>query len=495
MIQDTIKIHDQYQFEIKLGYGLEKGYKNTNYAIETYIFIPKSIHINRYTYTKNDFYNDIKSYIRLKTPAIPLKELITGDNSPLKKLGKQLAEATKEPSESSFLNYEQELKLFCCISKSSLRDHLILLSKSNSSLETENLVKEYISSIKKIHEGFKKLKTAFITTAILKDIAALYNFADEYLSILIEAHTYHLLKKVKKNNVSLKKYKPALFEIIKNELNHRQEHNYRSIPEENTDNEEMLFRASVLKKYMSNILFLDTHVQQEGKIIEQFFLGLIAGLSMIMATAIAFLSQHKYGALTFQFFLALIISYMFKDRIKEILRYYISGHLKKLFFDYKVKIFSNHKHIIGLCKESFNFVKEQKTEKQIVKIRNIDHITELENERVGEKIILYRKRIKIYAKKLQKIYPDSAVQGITDILRFNITKFINKMDNPLKALHILKENEYKKIYGQRVYHLNMVLKYSTNKNSFYKRFRIILNRNGIKRIEKVPLEAEKSELV
>ncbi len=46
-------------------------------------FIPNSLDVNRYTYTKNNFYNDLKTNIRLTTPVYLLREIAEGDNSPI----------------------------------------------------------------------------------------------------------------------------------------------------------------------------------------------------------------------------------------------------------------------------------------------------------------------------------------------------------------------------------------------------------------------------
>jgi deoxyxylulose-5-phosphate synthase len=84
------------------------------------------------------------------------------------------------------------------------------------------------------------------------------------------------------------------------------------------------------------------------------------------------------------------------------------------------------------------------------------------------------------------------IEGINSIMRFDISKFLHKMDNSRKDIFILKKNTYKEIYGERVYHINLVIKYITYKDTVFKKFRIVLNRNGIKRIEEVFSEKENS---
>ena len=79
---------------------------------------------------------------------------------------------------------------------------------------------------------------------------------------------------------------------------------------------------------------------------------------MLFATAVLFVSQSFYGPLTLPVFLALVVGYMFKDRIKEILRVYFSQMVSSVLFDHKTRIYSNPNRPIGICRESFDFVDE-----------------------------------------------------------------------------------------------------------------------------------------
>jgi hypothetical protein len=97
----------------------------------------------------------------------------------------------------------------------------------------------------------------------------------------------------------------------------------------------------------------------------------------------------------------------------------------------------------------------------------------------------YRFEIKMGYKALEDIYKDYKMEGINNIMRFDISKFLSKMDNPQKSLFILDALGHKEIIGKRVYHLNLIIKYTSMLETTYKRFRIVLNREGIKRIEEV----------
>jgi hypothetical protein len=70
-------------------------------------------------------------------------------------------------------------------------------------------------------------------------------------------------------------------------------------------------------------------------------------------------------------------------------------------------------------------------------------------------------------------------------MRFNIERFLSKMDNPAKPIFVIHENGFKQIFAKRVYHLNLIIKYTFDNKSIYRRFRIILSRRGIRSIEMV----------
>ena len=196
-----------------------------------------------------------------------------------------------------------------------------------------------------------------------------------------------------------------------------------AIPTDRNNNEQLIFRRNVLKKYMHNVLFLDTRTRREGKVIEQGLFGIAAGISMLFATVVLFLSQSLYGPLTLPVFLALVIGYMFKDRIKEMLRVYLSRKVSSLLFDHKTRIYSDPRHPIGYCRESFDFVDEAKVPDRIMKIRDRDHMTEIQSEWVSEGVLRYRKRIKLSSRAIAAAYRDIDTDGINDIMRLNVAEF------------------------------------------------------------------------
>jgi len=486
MMESTVKAHDQYQVELKLVYPFPPGSSPTHYELDLYIFAPRSLGVSPETYTKQQFYTDLQAYIRVKTPSISLIQFENGSSSPLGRLRDVLELTARHAPKKPPTQYESQIKLFCCIFKSAIRDFVTYIHETAHTEDRERLVRQYVTIVQRIAGGYRDLQVIIQTPGIEQRTLDLYLFGDEYLSMVIEDHTYHLL-----DNLTVPGSSPdpelniQLLALIDHEVRYRRRRGYASIPAEQEDNEKLVFRKSVLKINMASILFLDTKTEKEGSLVEHSLLGVAAAVAVIFATAVAFISQSIYGSLTLPFFVAIVVSYIFKDRIKEILRLYFFRKMTSFIFNHKTHIRDATHNVVGICKESFEFIGDRKIPPEVREQRNRDHITEIENGWIGEQILLYRKRIHLFPERVRNVFSQHQVAGVNDILRFNIQEFLRKMDDPKKHLFVMDDEGYHRIKGTRVYHLNLIMRLTHDQHRSQTHYRIVLNRRGIKRIEQV----------
>ncbi len=306
-----------------------------------------------------------------------------------------------------------------------LRDQVEELEGVDTFLVVANS-REYIAVANALRRHDKRVVVIAEETKVARELRLC---ADEFVSLTVEWYAYQLLETLRTTrNGALNQHKARLLELIRNEISYRRDCSYPSIQNQDSDNEVVIFRKSVLKKYVENVLYLTIRSGREGTIVEQSAFAIAAGLSMVFATAVAFLFQQKFGNLTIPFFVALVISYMFKDRIKEILRVFLSARIRRFFFDRRLKIFSmsndsKKKDQIGVCRESVEFVREANLPLSIWKLRDRDHITEIENGWVGEAVILFRKQIRLYPEWFRRMRDYYPVDGINDIIRINFSKY------------------------------------------------------------------------
>ena len=180
----------------------------------------------------------------------------------------------------------------------------------------------------------------------------------------------------------------------------------------------------------------------------------------------------------------LVITYMGKDRIKELARYYFAHRKGSKYFDNKANI-SVGNHNLGWIKEGVDFLQPGNVPQEVVQLREKLAITPAERHIKDDKVLLYRKWVHI---DREKLIANSAyhTDGINDIIRLNVGSFLHKMDNAYVPLSMLDEDDNLcRIDCKKVYFLNIVMQYQYDGKTSYKRFRVSLSREGIESIKEI----------
>lgn len=491
MIKDTIKIHDRYTFELKLEFPAEDGVNITEYNVNSWLFIPAALEINKVTFPKEAFFNSLKNLIRFTTPVCLLRDMTVGENSPVSKLEKAAFRFSSQPIAENRVKYVQRLKLFASVFAKSLQDSIDLAKKIKPVEDQIHLFDAILKETEIALSAYRAVIPKLRVPTLKKKDFNRFLLTDEYISLLTEYKLLRMgefLERTGKSGEVKSQLLQKIFSFARKEMDYRVEQGYMSVIEPESDNEAFLHRISMLKKYAGSTLFLNVQTSRDGQLAEQLLFSLAAGLSMVFATAVAFWSQSKYGNFTMPFFVALVLSYMAKDRIKEIARGYMSGQLNKLFYDFRTLITNSDGYELGFIKESMSYPDFEKLPEEIRSARRRTINTDVEYEPKDEKIISYRKRIHIYSKKLRRSERAKDFAGITDVMRFNLTSFIRMMDDPERDLLYPTGTGVHYVKGHRVYHLNLLINYISPTGTNFKRFRIVLNRQGIVRIDRIKIK-------
>lgn len=497
-VHQRVRAHDQYQVEFKLDYQLSPA-KRTRYQITTYIFVPPSLAIRSDTYSKTEFYRDIQNYVRLQTPLLPLNRLRHDPDSPLVTLAARLA---CEDS-ACLAEAEQEiianLKFLRAILKSSLRLELRRVRRAYSDrtppadeplAKAHALVRQTIQEVDAIIAHFRQVGQPLSALPADHPVLQAYRLADESISLVYEEFLLALFRLViRQRSKPTAELERCIEAAVQREVAHRQRTGYASLLQPDSDNEAFLHRTSMLKKYASSILYLSPRVEREGTAIEQVLLAFAAGLSMIFATVVAFYFQLRYGQFTFPMFAALVVGYMFKDRIKESARSFFAHSLRSILFDRRIVVRTRDgKEKLGYLREKVTYPSMRQVPPQILAARNRSQITELENQGQDENVICYTKEVILRADAFRRMATGGPpITGITDIMRYDVRPYLRKMDDPIERKYYLQQGKLYEARCHKVYYLNIVSVYtSEGKQGFQRveRTRVALTRKGIKRIER-----------
>ncbi len=486
-----IHLRDKWQIELKSEFAPLSDKLTNTFTQEFYLFIPNSLHINEETYSKEQFYLDRTLLIRYKTPEFSLHELCDPQNSysPLTKLHHLLkCEKTFE----IFSKIEDELKLLGNIFRSAVREDVkAIINNARSNLSIEENTQKLCQDIESFRKDFILRENAFLNDWNVEHINHCFFYIDEFISTSINYYLTGLLSEIRIRlpDVSKQTTDPVCL-ILETERQHRKKHLQEpSITDEDSiSNEYILYRNSLLNKYILDTLLLKT----SGGTIKNRFRNLIGSLSAGIAMLFFFVLYVFQGQVfiinSLPFILLTVILYILKDRIKEWLKASSYKQFSRWFYDYSTDILSaDDSTRLGKLNESISFINEDEISEDIEQIRNREFHNVLEKIKRPEQVIYYKKELTIYNKKVKE---DSRKQAINLIFRFNINRFLNKADNPTHDYLKIDPESFKFIRAKlpKVYHINIILKLSyfdKNRRQVVelKKFRLVIDKNGIKRIE------------
>ena len=491
MIKESVKKYGDYSLEIKFKFRPNAALrfrKYRKYKVDTYFFLPREMGVNKKNYTNKDFYREINSYIKIDPIKLPFSELVKEDDDLSQNLVSSFVNLIPD-DESSIDNMETLLKVYLSVFKKSIKRELRSINKAGDTDEKIRLTERLLENLDKGVLFFRSLH-AHIKEKNNNDSNKIYLIGDEYISTVIIKYLYVLFQYFNKNNDNNKLVKEHISERIRLEHNHRKKNDFPIIVKKdfNKENEKILYRWSVIYNYINNKLIIATRFDKENKWLIQFYYSIAAGIAMIFATAVAFYYNSVYGNFTAKFFVVLVVSYMFKDRIKDWIKDLINYLLKKETYDHTINIFNEKDQNIGLISQGFSFMPSNNLPQDIINARQ----TNIENEIQDisfEKIMHYKSKTKIDAFKLFKMFKNIKIRGVNDITYFNTSPLLMRMENPdTEIVFLNNKNELESFKSEKVYHINMILKYEYLNNTKLSKYRIVLNRNGIKKVEKVNLK-------
>ncbi|WP_331775975.1 hypothetical protein [Sulfurospirillum sp. 1612] len=465
-----IKITNSNEFEIKVSYPADENKKKTQYNISIYMFLPESLGIDEQTYSKQAFYSHYLGYIRLITPEYNVQTL----SKRLSNLIEFFKTGMNEEEKFEYINYE--IKMIVCSYVNYLKDFTHNIEDNGVDAEKMRI---FVEDIKKFDD--LKIEIFTLSNASKQDnIKHLISFSAEYISLVTQNYLFLINLSLRKNESLHRDTIGKIITVINDEIAFEKENKMPYISTDERMNEKVIFRHGIFKKYFYSILFLKQDSQKDAVKIRQIYYALAAGIAMLFATSVVFYMQQKYGKFTAPFFAALVISYMFKDRIKDIFKNYFEQKLKIKAYDFRNKIYDMERQkLFGFIKERVQFIKKETISEDIKNTRLLNTDNRISTWFVNENILKYEKNITLINKNIKDAYGNS-IKGITDIMRFDITRFTRKMDESKVPLYRVNQNN---IYGTKVYHLNVVVDFSSEDHKNIHKIRLILTKKGIKRIE------------
>jgi len=486
--------HDRFQVEMKHFYRLQPS-GQSQYQITTYIFLPQSLGVHSGVYSPREFYRRAQNYVRLRTPDFSLQGLRTQPRSPLVQLQNILSVEGWEQDIQKCKRVVTSLKFLRAILNSRLDRYLRRMNPragravpdpaAHVNAEAARYIEDVSDFASYFREVVGQIQGVNASPALIQD----YRLTEESISLVLEESylaAYLLVEQYSAGDEKLPLC-AGLETLIEQESAYRRALGSSTQLQPGSDNEEYLLRASALKKFTSNVLYLSASVEAEGRTLEQLLFAVAAGVSMIFATVIAFYFQARFGTFTFPVFMALVVGYMFKDRIKEVGRLLSVRLLRNYLFDRRIILETyDRSHELGYLREKFNFVTVADVPEAARELRRRGQATGLEGDGQEETVISYTKSVTLLSQRFESIYPGGPpLTGVSDILRLDVRPFLHKMADPVQRKPLLREGRIEWVRARKIYHVHLVSVMEGGKDDKprYTSSLLTLNRKGIVRVE------------
>jgi len=500
-LRSKIRVHDKHRLEIKLDFDLDDVEK-TSYSVETYFFIPRSLNAGPHNYHKEQFYDSCQRYIRFSTPKISLSRMCDAslEYSPLTRIRKKMQEVQAGDNSTDLIEKIcYEIKLLGCVVRGELRDNVKQFIEDYSLAGVtnilENSVKAFLADFRNFLKEFDSLRTEMSVSIVPVKVKETFAFCDEYVSLSIEEHLGSLAYGIQqspefKTKDSVRSFHKLITDIMREEEEYRKERAYPSVFDKKSTNELLIYRRGVLKKFVSSVLFIRAEFS-EWEALTQIIFGFAAGVAMLFATVISVYYQNRYTTTSVPFVTALVISYIFKDRIKDWIKFSFSKKLAHWISDRKIDVIDPDTFkSIGELKEGFTFIKHENLPPDVYRLRNADYLTSVDSEGRPERIFKYKKKINLKPRSIMRNH--ARRKGINDIMRFNMARLIQQADDPVADYNYFDSSSgiMRQAECSRVYHINVIVRYTYvdregEEQEYFERHRLVVNKNGILRKEEV----------
>ena len=514
-VRFEVDLHDRQQLEIELAYPLSHHQEST-YDVEMYLFIPRNVGVGSQNYSKETFYNDLRAYLRMDSPALHLADLIdfSCQASPLYQLQEAIEALEKQIALSSPRPVVALVKLFGHSFRESVHnDYQKILNDLNVLKDLPSgkrvvLRTELVQAVttwnqESIHalNLFRTLRRRFTPLAGTSHTNDVFEQVHEYATAyLIEKIA--LLSSALEEQTFLYDGSCLVAQLLK--ILHRyakrlakmrhQEGFVNPNPMQLHTAEFSTYRRGIIKRAMQQTFYLDTRTLRREHFRRNIVAMIAAGLASLWTLFVAIflpgsINRSVSDWTSIALLVAAVVAYMLRDRIQEFSRIYLGKKIR--YYDHDTAIVGDNLTLLGLrgikgrVREKANWTTPDKLPSSIVYLRT--HPRTVAGTDISTEETFYYERLLTLGTEDQATLPPGF--ALRDILRFNLRHFMARLDNPLEPIRYydVHTDRFVRLDSPKVYHLNLIVRVvsSTEGELMLSRHRVVLNKETILRVEAV----------
>ncbi len=474
-----VKNHGTRQIEIKSSFPvLEK--RREEYALDLWCLLPATLGVNRKDFGRDRFLEATRSLTRFSPSRLPLSDLVDPacSYSPLVRIRESIG-----ISDDTVLYELRSLAAMYTAESNAAKADLVSDSNEGAAGKVKKRIKATLRDLREFLDQWHALYSLIRKSRGPKKIAEAYRWTDESVGITTEKFLADLFRHVE-NDEETNSLTNRIRRLAEEVENHAREMGYISpdTASRGTIMEERIYRESILKKWGQSVLYLTHEESAFGKNLNHMVAGIAAAVAMSFAVLSTLLAERFFPGRGLSWALMLIVAYIFKDRIKESLRGILVGAFPSLVSDMRIMLTDRISgKTIGRVNTRIRFGRFRDAPESIRQNAAIKdrYFAGLLPE---DDMVHFRREFVIRSGSLLRQH--RRLEFLTDIVRINLQEILVRMDDPEKTISVFENGEPVYLKGHRIYPLTLVCRISSNEGTdFQRQYHILLDRNGIRRIE------------
>lgn len=499
----NLTTHDHEQIEVQHTHDLLPRARARPLDLELFFFIPRNVGVRADNYPRDEFYGDLTHYMRLDLPDLSLEELADdrAGRSPLVALYAQLDRLSAGTHRLPPIAVE--VKLFGHIFTEATRDRTTILLEQLATLPTRALEDRwrYLDEVDRFAEearaalcALRRAERRVEPFAHGLRVMPVFRTTDEYTSLFLDG-AFALLAESARDEPRfydgsgfVARLAQVLARHAEAESTYRRRAGYLNLDLRDGGSEYFAYRQSFLKKAVQQALYVESGRLQNDRFIRNAASMVGASLAAVWALVaqlpqnVAHLSPLAQSAL-----LGLpIVAYVAKDRIKELTRDWLTRRIRG--YDSEIEIQAGALaeaglgRVSGRIRETSTFIESAEVPEEVTRMRTALR-TVRNADTAGESILYYHRGLDL---GMGDDGPAPEGLAFRQILRLNLRHFFTRLDEPeqRESHYAVDEQRFVRVALPKVYHINLIARVqSGGRRILLKRWRIVLNKAGIVRLE------------
>lgn len=504
-IRANHSVHDRLQAESNFTFDLRPRTDDEDvreFKIDLYLHLPSSMGINSSNFNASQFFRHRTSYYRVRAPQYQLLRTIEPAEFRLETADRYFDEHLSSIDRRRLSKkVVQEVRLFGNFLHTELKKIRTKLThrKRISNPSRRAHLADSLTHRTELLWAFRKRYMGPIRKEryLLDDeVIRAFSLTDEYLS-------YRLELVLLQARETMEERLDELNQLLERECQYRKSNELLVLSSEEKDPvlfEAFTYRLGLLKKYMGEALFLNLKSVKKDRLYKNYAAAVGAGLAATVAglaeqQRVQYLTGNDSG-LRLAFLIGVaVVAYIFKDRVKDLSKEYFNSRLKERLPDESYRLShtsytsKGRKKVrrLGEVSEYFRFLKDVPAD--VAYLRTLGQARASDPKRRENVMHMGRRfSFELRSPKHRKLFP-----LLKNVHRIDISPFLSKLDNPTVPISYFdSDGSAMTAQAPKVYHINIVIRYEVkfgegdaSRRVDYERYRLVVNKNGIVRMEKV----------